>query len=152
MGRLVAMTAATVLGFALVACTQQQGQMASAGGVTYTAHLTGQDEVPPTTSTGTGDAKLTYDTTSKVLSWTVTYSGLSGPATAAHIHGPAVAGANAGVVIPFDNVPKAPAGTITGSKAITDAQYADLNSGRYYINIHTERNKGGEIRGQIARQ
>jgi len=150
MGRLVAMTVASVLGFGLMACTQQ-GQMASSGGVAYTAHLTGQDEVPPTTSAGTGDAKLTYDTTSKVLSWTVTYSGLTGPATAAHIHGPAVAGTNAGVVIPFD-VPKAAAGTITGSKALTDAQYADLNSGRYYVNIHTDQNKGGEIRGQIARQ
>lgn len=151
MGRLVSRSVVLgALAFGLVACMQQQGQMAS-GGVAYTAHLTGKDEVPPTTSAGVGDAKLTYDTTTKVLSWNVTYSGLTGPATAAHIHGPAVAGANAGVVIPFD-VPKAPAGTITGSKTLTDAQYADLNSGRYYVNIHTGANKGGEIRGQIARQ
>ena len=104
MGRLVSLVVATAaLAFGLVACMQP----ASMGGVTYTAHLTGKDEVPPTTS--------------------------------------------AGVVIPFD-VPKAPAGTITGSKALTDAQYADLNSGLYYANIHTDANKGGEIRGQIARQ
>lgn len=149
MGRLVSMAVVTAaLAFGLVAC-MQQGQMAS--GVTYTAHLTGKDEVPPTTSAGTGDATLTYDAATKVLNWKVTYSGLTGPATAGHIHGPAPAGVNAGVLIPFD-VPKAPAGTITGSKALTDAQLADLNSGRYYVNIHTEANKGGEIRGQIARQ
>ncbi len=150
MGRLTSMTAATlVLAFGLVGC-MQQGQMPT-GGIAYAAHLAGNSEVPPTTSAGTGDAKLNYDTATKVLSWTVTYSGLTGPATAAHIHGPAAAGANAGVLIPFE-APKAPSGTITGSKALTDAQYADLNSGLYYVNIHTEANKGGEIRGQIARQ
>ena len=148
MGRLVSLVVATAaLAFGLVACMQP----ASMGGVTYTAHLTGKDEVPPTTSAGVGDGTFTYDTATKTLSWKVTYSGLTGPATAGHIHGPAPAGTNAGVVIPFD-VPKAPAGTITGSKALTDAQYADLNSGLYYANIHTDANKGVEIRGQIARQ
>ena len=150
MGRLISMTVATVLAFGLVGCMQHE-QMASSGGITYAAHLTGKDEVPPTTSAGTGDATLTYNPGTKVLSWNVTFSGLTGPATAGHIHGPAPAGSNAGVVIPFE-VPKATAGTITGSKALTDAQYADLNSGLYYINIHTAENKGGEIRGQIARQ
>lgn len=50
--------------------------------------------------------------------------------------------------MPFDP-PKAPAGEIKGSKALTDAQIADLQAGKYYVNIHTEANKGGEIRGQL---
>lgn len=148
MGRLVSMAVVTAaLALGLVACMQSTPP----GGVTYAAHLTGKDEVPPTSSAGVGDGKFTYDSATKMLSWNVTFSGLTGPATAGHIHGPALAGANAGVVISFD-VPKAASGTITGSKALTDAQLADLNSGRYYVNIHTEANKGGEIRGQIARQ
>lgn len=71
--------------------------------------------------------------------------GLSGPATAAHFHGPASAGANAGVVVPFANA----ASPIEGQATITAAQAADLMAGRWYANIHTAANPGGEIRGQM---
>jgi CHRD domain len=116
--------------------------------VTYKAHLTAKDEVPPNASTGAGDGTFVLNPATKELTWTVTFSGLSGPATAAHIHGPAAPGANAGVVVPFDP-PKAPAGEIKGSKVLTDEQIADLRGGKYYANIHTDANKGGEIRGQL---
>jgi hypothetical protein len=82
------------------------------------------------------------------LSWTVNYSGLSGPATAAHIHGPAEPGKNASPAVPFQNAGVNP---ITGSATLTDAQVADLNDGKYYVNIHTAANPGGEIRGQITK-
>jgi hypothetical protein len=62
----------------------------------YKADLKGSAEVPPTDSKGVGTVDATYDTASKKLSWTVTYSGLTGPATAAHFHGPAAATAAAG--------------------------------------------------------
>ena len=61
--------------------------------------LSGQNEVPPNASTGSGTAKLDLDGTT--LKWTVTYSGTTGPVTAGHFHGPAQPGANAGVVVPF---------------------------------------------------
>ena len=44
----------------------------------------------------------------KKLTYTMTYSGLTGPATAAHFHGPAAAGANAGVVVPIGTNPPSP--------------------------------------------
>src|SRR5260370_34835495 len=56
---------------------------------------------PGIASSGKGMATASLDTTTKTLTWTVDYSGLSGPATAAHIHGPADPGANAGIVVPF---------------------------------------------------
>ena len=34
---------------------------------------------------------------------------------------------------------------------LTDAQAADLQGGRWYINIHTNANRGGEIRGQVVK-
>jgi hypothetical protein len=43
-----------------------------------------------------------------------------------------------------------PASPITGSAALTDAQLADLQAGKCYVNVHTAANKGGEIRGQLA--
>jgi hypothetical protein len=139
--RLVPLGIAAAIALAGFAASAQQA-------VVYKAHLTAKDEVPPNASTGTGDGTFTLNPATKELTWVVTFTGLSGPATAAHIHGPAAAGANAGVVVPFDP-PKAPAGEIKGSKTLTDDQIADLKAGKYYANIHTDANKGGEIRGQL---
>jgi len=100
------------------------------------------------TSSGKGSATASLDTTTKMLTWTVDYSGLSGPASAAHIHGPADPGANAPIVVPFTGNLATP---IKGSATLTDAQIQQLEAGKWYVNIHTEANKGGEIRGQLVR-
>jgi CHRD domain len=103
---------------------------------------------PGVSSSGKGTATASLDTNTKTLTWTVDYSGLSGPATAAHIHGPADPGANAGIVVPFSGNLASP---IKGSATLTDAQIAQLEAGKWYVNIHTEANKPGEIRGQLVR-
>jgi hypothetical protein len=102
---------------------------------------------PGIASSGKGAATASLDPATKTLTWTVEYSGLSGPAIAAHIHGPADPGADAGVVVPFTGDLASP---IKGSAALTDAQIAQLEAGKWYINIHTAANKGGEIRGQLV--
>jgi hypothetical protein len=122
--------------------------VARADQINFKADLSSASEVPPVTSTGKGTATASLDTASKTLSWTVTYSGLSGPATAGHIHGPAAPGANAGVLVPFSGALASP---IKGSATLTDAQISDLQAGRTYINLHTADNKGGEVRGQLVR-
>jgi len=114
----------------------------------YKATLDAKSEVPPNASTATGTADIDYDPASKKLSWKVTYSGLSGPATAAHFHGPAEAGKNAGVAVAIPNAGTSPA---EGSATLTDAQAADFLAGKYYVNVHTQANPGGEIRGQVAK-
>jgi hypothetical protein len=116
--------------------------------ITFKADLSGANEVPPVSSAGKGAATATLDTATKTLTWTVDYSGLSGPVTGAHIHGPAAAGTNAGVVIPFTGDLASP---IKGSATLTDAQIADVEAGKYYFNLHTAANKPGEIRGQLVR-
>jgi CHRD domain len=112
------------------------------------ATLDGKSETPPNASTGTGTADIDYDAATKKLSWKLTYSGLSGPATAAHFHGPAEAGKNAGVAVAIPNAGTSP---VEGSATLTDAQAADLEAGKYYVNIHTAANPGGEIRGQVSK-
>ena len=112
------------------------------------ATLDGKSEVPPNASAGTGTADIDYDAATKKLSWKLTYSGLSGPATAAHFHGPAEPGKNAGVAVA---IPNATASPVEGSATLTDAQAADLMAGKYYINVHTAANPGGEIRGQVTK-
>ena len=110
--------------------------------------LDSKSEVPPNTSAGTGTADVDYDAASKKLTWKLTYSGLSGPATGAHFHGPAEAGKNAGVKVAIPNATSSPA---EGSAILTDEQAADLTAGKYYINVHTAANPGGEIRGQVPK-
>jgi len=112
------------------------------------ATLDAKAEVPPNSSAGKGTAEIDYDAASKKLSWKVTYSGLSGPATAAHFHGPAEAGKNGGVAVAIPNATSSP---VEGSATLTDAQAADLTAGKYYVNIHTAANPGGEIRGQVTK-
>ena len=114
----------------------------------FSTALNATQEVPAANSQGSGTARLTLDTTTKKLTWTVNYSKLSGPATMAHIHGPAQPTENAGVVIDLAPGGVKP-GAMTGSATLTDAQINDLLAGKYYINVHTEQNKGGEIRGQL---
>ena len=121
---------------------------AQAEQINFKADLNSASEVPPVTGAGKGTAALSLDTATKMLTWTVTYSGLSGPATAGHIHGPAASGANAGVLVPFSGALASP---IKGSATLTDAQVSDLEAGKWYVNIHTAANKGGEIRGQLVR-
>jgi len=112
------------------------------------ATLDGKSEVPPNTSAGKGSAEIDYDAATKKLNWKLTYSGLSGTATVAHFHGPADPGANAGVAVAIPNATSSPA---EGSATLTDAQAADLMAGKYYVNVHTAANPGGEIRGQVTK-
>jgi hypothetical protein len=115
--------------------------------VNMKADLKGASEVPAVDSKGTGSVTATYDTASKKLSWKGTVSGLSGPATAAHFHA-GDAGKNGGVVVPIAGADK---GSFEGSATLTDAQAADLQAGKWYVNVHTAANKGGEIRGQVTK-
>jgi hypothetical protein len=122
----------------------QQSQMSMAK--SFTAALSGTQEVPPTASAATGMAKATL-AADGTLHWNVTYMGLSGPAMAAHFHGPAAPGANAGVVV---NIGQMGLGSpMQGSAHLTEAQVADLMAGHWYVNIHTASYPDGEIRGQV---
>jgi hypothetical protein len=114
----------------------------------FQAKLDAAQEVPVNDSKGKGTAELVYDPTSKNLTWTITFDGLTGPATAAHFHGPAEPGKTAGVALLIGQKPTSP---VKGSATLTDAQAADLTAGRWYVNVHTDANKPGEIRGQVTK-
>ena len=119
---------------------------AAADTLKYKADLNGPSENPPTTSKGVGSIEADYDTATKMLSWSGTYSDLTGPEAAAHFHGPAAVGVNAGVMVPVD----AKASPFKSSAVLTDEQAKAFADGMIYFNIHTAQNKGGEIRGQLA--
>ena len=114
--------------------------------IIFTATLNGASEVPATPSIATGSATLNFNTTTKIFSVTVTYSGFT--ATAAHIHkGPTnIAGP---VVFGFSS----PTSPINYTSVALDAtQEADLMTNQYYVNVHSAVYPGGEVRGQLIKQ
>lgn len=119
--------------------------------VTSNNTMSGSQEVPAVTTTATGSINVTYNKTTKTLSYTATWNGLSGPATAMHFHGPAVAGVNAGPLVGITGFPAAASGSVSGTITVGTGSLveADLLADKWYFNVHTAAHAGGEIRGQI---
>jgi hypothetical protein len=111
------------------------------------ATLSGANEVPAIEGPAAGTAALGLDDEGN-LHFSLTVAGLSGPIAAAHFHGPAPEGENAGVIFEIT-------GAFDGNHAegvwegLTAEQLEDLFDGLLYLNVHTEANPGGEIRGQV---
>ena len=111
----------------------------------YSCVLSGQQETPANTTTGTGGGYFVIDTDTKTVNFWISFAGLSSAENAAHIHGFAGPGTPAGVLftLPAGN-PK------VGTWNYTAPQEASILAGLCYANIHTTNNPGGEIRGQIV--
>jgi CHRD domain len=122
---------------------------AQAAIVTLKADLQASSEVPAKTSPGHGTLTATLDTDTNEFKYHVTYEGLTGPAVAAHFHGPAAPGANAKPQVPVAKPLDSP---IDGKATLAPEQSKDLMSGKWYFNIHTAQNPGGEIRGQVTKE
>jgi hypothetical protein len=111
--------------------------------------LSGAREVPPVETPATGAADITYDPATRVVSWVITYRGLSGPATAAHLHGPAGQEGKAPLVVWMSKQGSPAENPIEGQATLTPEQAQQLAAGQWYVNVHTQANPGGEIRGQV---
>jgi len=120
-----------------------------AASMSFTVALSGAQQVPPVTSPGSGTANLTYDPATHVLTWSVTYSGLSSAVTMAHFHGPAAAGANGPVIIWISKKGEAVPSPVTGETTLTPEQAQQFMAGQWYINVHSKDHPPGEIRGQV---
>jgi CHRD domain len=128
-----------------------------------TVHLTGDlkasAEVPSKDSPGAGTVTATLDTETNEFKYHVEFSGLTGPVVAAHFHGPAAVGANAKPQLPITNPTCHFAvermcqitSPIDGMATLTPEKAKELVDGKWYFNLHTSANPGGEIRGQILK-
>jgi CHRD domain-containing protein len=106
--------------------------------------LSGRNEVPTVDTSASGTATVTVNA-DRTVTARVTVTGMT--ANAAHIHQGA-RGANGPVIVPFtksaDNTFVAPAGA-----KMTEEQYAAYKAGNTYVNVHSTKNPGGEVRGQL---
>lgn len=130
----------------LIAVSCKKDEVVSSD-VKYTATLTGAQEVPAFTTTATGTFEGVFNTNTKILSYTITYSGIT--PTAWHLHKGAV-GVSGDVVFNLGTTFTSPYSGAT--IALTAAQEADLVAGLFYANMHSVKSPGGEIRGQITKK
>jgi hypothetical protein len=120
------------------------GRESSAATVTWNVLVEGCQEVPPNVTNAQGNAALSYDTVTNVLSYNITFAGLTTPELFSHIHGPSPRGVDGGILFTLPNgSPK------VGTFNLTEPQEANLLGGQLYLNIHSNNFPGGEIRGQI---
>ena len=106
--------------------------------------LDGASEVPAVTTTATGNATVDIKA-DRTVTALVIVTGMT--ATASHIHEGA-AGANGPVIVPFVKTGDSTFAAAEGAK-LTEAQYESYKAGKLYVNVHSAKNPGGEIRGQL---
>ena len=143
---------------ALLAIVPACGDDPVSPATSFTAALSGTNEVPPVPTTAAGNATLSV--VGSELTYTVNVTGLSN-ALVAHIH-VAAAGANGPVRLNLCGTgapePACTSGTgvlATGSNGTAlgitfDSLLSAMRTGGAYVNVHTSANQGGEIRGQVA--
>lgn len=145
MKRLCGLFSLAFLFTAFSACETEDPATPSNPNITFLASLSGAAEVPPNASMATGTATMSFNTTTKVLTLSVTHN-IATP-TAAHIH----VGATTVAGPPEFTIPTASPINYT-SPPLTSTQEANLMANLYYVNIHTAAFPTGEIRGQLIKQ
>ena len=137
---LLAIAAAT-----LAACSTYQSVVPDwmPGSGAIKVSLTGQEEVPPLSvpGSGAGSFRVAEDGT---ITGSVTTKDVAG--TMAHIHRGAK-GANGPVIVPLDKA--GDTYSVPVGRKLTPEQIKDLKAGNLYVNVHTAKNKGGEVRAQL---
>ena len=113
------------------------------GGNTVNVNLSGAQEVPPVSAPGSGSGSFTIGEDGSVTG-SVTTSGVEG--LMAHIHMGA-RGSNGPVIVPLTK--SGDTYTAPPGAKLNDAQMQALKAGNLYVNVHTARNKGGEVRAQL---
>lgn len=117
--------------------------------VSFKVPLSGGQEVPSVFPAGAATADLTYDPVTRVVTWTLTYTALSGPITVVQFHGPAQPSKNAPPEIALVKQGSSVENPITGQTTLTLDQARQFADGEWYINIDTQNHPEGEVRGQI---
>ena len=106
--------------------------------------LSGANEVPPVATPAAGTAVVDIKSDRSVTA-TVTVTGMT--ATASHIHEGA-AGTNGPVIVPFTKTGDNTFASAPGA-TLTEAQYESYKQGKLYVNVHSAKNPGGEVRAQL---
>lgn len=127
---------------AVAGCGMMKSETKTAGSAPL--QLSGSQEVPPITVTGSGTGTITVAPDGAV-SGSVKTTGVAG--NAAHIHVGA-AGIIGPVIIPLTRGADGEWSVPAGAK-LTEDQMKRYKAGELYVNVHTVANPGGEVRAQL---
>jgi len=141
MKRTVLKAACAAALLALAACSSMPDWMPGSGAIKV--NLSGAEEVPPVNAQGSGSGSFRIADDGAV-SGSVTTTGVAG--AAAHIH-QAPRGQNGPVIVPLTK--SGDTYSVPEGRKLTPAQVQAFKAGNLYVNVHTARNKGGEVRGQL---
>ena len=133
---------------ACVVATALWAGPSSAASESFQVQLSGAQQVPAVQTDGTGTADLTYNPTTRVVTWSISYSGLASPVIMAHFH-QAAAGQNGPVKVWLTKRGSPVSNPITGRAKLTAAEAKEFLAGNWYINVHTKDHPAGAIRGQV---
>ena len=113
----------------------------------YRARLSPMPTTPQTVTTILGEGEVILTLNGNSLTVEGNFSGMSSAATGAHIHnGPP---AQPGPVIHTLEVSQSAEGELSGTLSLSDEQVAALGNNEFYIQIHSESNPPGELRGWV---
>ena len=114
--------------------------------MSFKANLDTRQEVPKESGASMrASGSFTATVTGTKLTWKLTFDHLTGSAIAAHVHS-GKKGAAGPVIVALCGPCKSP---VSGTAKVTAAVIKALESGNTYVNVHTAKNPGGEIRGQV---
>jgi len=130
---------------ALASCATYQDNMPSwmPGSSAIGVKLSPAEEVPPASSSASGSGSIRVAEDGSV-SGSVSTTGVQG--TMAHIHQGAK-GANGPVIVPLTK--SGDTYTVPAGAKLNALQMSALKAGGLYVNVHSDKYKGGEIRGQL---
>lgn len=101
-----------------------------------------------TVKTITGQGQVTAKLNGSTLTISGSFEGMNSPATMAHIHlGPK---AVPGPVILRLDVSASSSGTVSGNLTLSPEQVRALHGESFYVQIHSETNPEGELRGWLT--
>jgi hypothetical protein len=115
--------------------------------IMFKGDLSGGAENPPSGSKASGEIEVKLDSDTKKITWKGHYKGLQSEETKAHFHGPAGPGENAAPVLPVE----AEGGKFAGQATLDAQQVKQLESGKWYFNVHSAKHPEGALRGQLTR-
>jgi hypothetical protein len=144
----VNVTGLLVAGGLLIAGGLLAAPAASAEVLRFKARLSAPVEGSRGARRASGVAELILDTDMRVLSWRITYTGLTGPVTGAHFQTPTEP--NRPLAMPDELAPPY-ASPMAASALVDNIQIGDLRAGLWSLVLATARHPGGEITGGIER-
>lgn len=142
MSRLFKLLSVVLLVFLIYSCKKSASTLPVTT-TNFMGNLSGANETISNSSTASGTSMATFNSSTKILTVTTTYYGIT--PTAGHIHRGAV-GVNGPVIFPFSTLASP---IVYSTPALSDSEVTNLMANKLYVNFHSTAYPGGEIRAQL---